>query len=78
MCTVGGAYGVSGSIFDVIVMFIFGLIGYFFEKLNYGVAPIVLGLILGGMAETHFRRGFLMYNGDMSVLLTRPVSAVLI
>lgn len=77
MCTVG-AYGVSGSIFDVIVMFIFGFVGYFFEKLDYGVAPIVLGLILGGMAETHFRRGFLMYNGDMSVLVTRPVTAVLL
>lgn len=77
MCAIG-AYGVSGSIFDVKIMLLFGVIGYFFEKLDFGVAPVVLGLILGGMAETQFRRGFTMYGGDMTVLLTRPITLLLL
>ncbi|MPN58160.1 hypothetical protein SDC9_205861 [bioreactor metagenome] len=77
MCTVG-AYGVGGSLFDVFIMMLFGVIGFFFNKLNYGVAPIVLGFILGGMAETHFRRAFFMYRGDLSVFVTRPVTLLLL
>ena len=77
MCTIG-AYGVSGNVFDVKVMFIFGIIGFIFEKMNFGVAPVVLGFILGGMVETNFRRAYFMYDQDLSVLMTRPVTAVLL
>lgn len=77
MCTIG-AYGISGSLFDVKVMIVFGVIGYFFEKLDFGVAPVVLGLILGGMAETQFRRAVAMYNSDYSIFLTRPVTLILL
>ena len=77
MCTIG-AYGVSGSLFDVKVMFLFGIIGFIFDRLNFGVAPVVLGFILGGMAETNFRRAFFMYNEDVSVFVTRPVTIILL
>ncbi|WP_024821306.1 tripartite tricarboxylate transporter permease [Aminobacterium mobile] len=77
MCTIG-AYGVGGSLFDVFVMMVFGVIGYIFNKLHYGVAPVVLGFILGGMAETHFRRAFFMYRGDLGVFVTRPVTLLLL
>lgn len=77
MCTIG-AYGVSGNVFDVKVMLVFGIIGFIFEKLNFGVAPVVLGFILGSMAEINFRRAFTMYDGDLSVLVTRPITVVLL
>ncbi len=77
LCTIG-AYGVTGSIFDVKVMLAFGVVGYIFDKLDYGVAPVVLGLILGGMAETNLRRAYGMYKGDMTVLITRPVTLLIL
>ncbi|MBR0597591.1 tripartite tricarboxylate transporter permease [Sinanaerobacter chloroacetimidivorans] len=76
LCTIG-AYGASSNLFDVKVMLLFGVIGYFATKLGYGVAPIVLGFILGSMAELQLRRGAEMYSG-ISVLVERPISLILL
>lgn len=77
LCTVG-AYGVSGSLFDVKLMVLFGVIGYVLSKLDYGVAPIVLGLILGGMCETNFRRAYGMYDGDLVIFIKRPITIIIL
>lgn len=74
MFCVIGAYGVGGKIFDVYLLILFGILGYFLSKFNFGTAPVVLGIILGKMAETNFRRGMIMFNGDWSVFFTRPIS----
>lgn len=76
LCTIG-AYGTNLNLFDVYVMLFFGVIGYLTTKLNYGVAPIVLGFILGSMAEVHLRRGAEMYSG-FSALFDRPIALVLV
>lgn len=54
-----------------------GLAGYFLEKVNVPLAPIILGMILGPMAEQSVRRALLISRGDATELLTRPISAVL-
>ena len=77
LCCIG-AYSVSNNLFDVWLVLLFGFIGYFFIKIGVEPAPLVLGFVLGPMLEEHFRRAMLISGGDMTVFLTRPISAVLL
>ncbi|WP_102348598.1 tripartite tricarboxylate transporter permease [Bacillus sp. Marseille-P3661] len=77
LCVVG-SYALGNNMFDVWVMLIFGIIGYFMKKHDYPASPVILALILGPMMESNFRRSLLMGNGDMSIFLSRPISATLI
>lgn len=74
-CTIG-AYMSNNLMADVWVLFAFGLVGCFLEKFKYPVAPLVLGYILGPPAELQLRRGLTSTNGDLTPLITDPVSAV--
>ncbi len=73
-----GTYAVRNSIFDIWVMLIFGLIGYYLDKYKFPLAAIILGVVLGPIAEVEFRRGLQMSNGDFSIFFTRPISATLL
>ena len=72
-----GAYSLNNSITEVLIMVIFGLIGYLFKKFEYEGAPLVLALVLGPMMETALRRSLLLSAGDPMIFFTRPISAVL-
>ncbi len=72
LCTIG-AFGASNNMFDVWVMLAFGVIGYFANKLGYGVAPIVLGFILGSVFEQNLRRGAEMFH-TVGSWLNRPIA----
>jgi putative tricarboxylic transport membrane protein len=73
-----GAYSLNQSVFDVGVMVAFGVLGYIFRKLDWPLAPTVLALILGPMMERALRTSLEMSAGDITILLTRPISAVLL
>jgi putative tricarboxylic transport membrane protein len=73
-----GVYSVNFRVFDVFVMAGFGVVGYFLRRIGCEPAPLVLGFILGPMLEEQFRRTLLLSDGDFSVFVTRPLSAVLI
>jgi len=73
-----GAYSLNNSIVEVLIMVIFGLIGYLFKKFEYEGAPLILALVLGPMLETALRRSLLLSAGDLTIFLTRPIFAVLI
>ena len=73
-----GTYAVSGNPFDLWVMVVFGVIGFVLQRYGYPVAPIVLGLILGPMLETHFRRALIVSRGDYGVFFQRPIAAGLL
>jgi putative tricarboxylic transport membrane protein len=73
-----GSYSLSGSIFDVGVMFFFGVVGYLFKKLDLPMAPLVLALVLGPLIERALRTSLEIAGGDPTVFLTRPISAVLL
>ncbi len=73
-----GTYAVSANHFDLWVMVIFGILGFVLQRYGYPVAPIVLGLILGPMLETHFRRALIISRGDYVIFLQRPIAAGLI
>jgi putative tricarboxylic transport membrane protein len=69
-----GSFGVSGNLFDVYLLLIFGVLGYFLNRFGYGTAPVVLGMILGNVAESEFRKGMIMFEGDWTIFFTRPIS----
>ncbi|GGA76784.1 hypothetical protein GCM10011385_33560 [Nitratireductor aestuarii] len=73
-----GVYSVSNSAFSVYLVAVAGGIGYMLMKLDCEPAPFILGFILGPMLEEHLRRAMLISNGDLSVFVTRPISAVLL
>ena len=73
-----GAYSLNQSIFDVGVMIAFGVLGYLFRKIDWPLAPTVLALILGPMMERALRTSLEMSAGDLSILVTRPISGVLL
>jgi putative tricarboxylic transport membrane protein len=66
MCAVG-AYTVSNAMFDIWLVLVFGVIGYIFNKLSYPLAPLVLALVLGDMAESSFRQAMLLSQGSLSI-----------
>jgi len=66
ICAIG-AYTVHSSMFDVVMMMVFGVVGYLFKKLKYPLAPLVLALVLGDMAEASFRQSMLLSQGSLSI-----------
>ena len=72
VCAVG-AYTVHNALLDISVMLIFGVLGYIFKKLNYPLAPLVLALVLGDMAESAFRQAMLISNGSMTIFWSNPL-----
>jgi len=72
VCAIG-AYTVHSSMFDVTMMLVFGVFGYLFKKLKYPLAPLVLALVLGDMAETNFRQSMLSSQGSLSIFWSGPL-----
>ena len=71
-----GAYSLQQSMFDVWLMLIFSFLGYFMKRHGYAPAPIVMGLILGGLIETSLKQSFLIYDGNLFVILQQPIALV--
>jgi len=72
-----GVFATDNNVFDMWVMFAFGIIGYLMRKLEFPAAPAVLGLVLGPMVERSLRQSLTISHGDLSIFFTRPISAVL-
>lgn len=77
-CVVG-SFAVGNSLFNIWVMLVFGILGYIMRKTGFHPAPMVLGLILGPMAEKGFRQSLALSDGNLfGYFLTRPISVILI
>jgi len=74
ICAVG-AYTVHNHLLDIGLMVIFGILGYAMKKLKYPVAPLVLALVLGDMAESSFRQSMLLSDGKLSIFFSSGLSA---
>jgi putative tricarboxylic transport membrane protein len=72
ICAIG-AYTVHSSMFDVVLMMVFGVLGYLFKKLKYPLAPLVLALVLGDMAEASFRQAMLLSQGSLAIFVSNPL-----
>ncbi len=73
VCAIG-AYAVNNRMIDVVYMLAFGVVGYVFKKLDYPIAPMVLALVLGDMAESAMRQALIMGNGNPLVFFRPPIA----
>jgi putative tricarboxylic transport membrane protein len=73
-----GVYAVNGSVTDVWIMLIMGMLGYVLRKLSFETAPIVLGVVLAPMIELSLRQSLAMSDGDYTIFLTRPITTTLL
>lgn len=73
-----GAWAAGFTLFDVYSMFAFGFIGFILRQRGYPLAPMVLGILIGRMADTSLRRALLTYSADIGGMLTRPIGMVLL
>ena len=74
MCCILGAFASRNNITDVWLMVVFGVVGYLCERLRFPIAPLVLGVILGPLAETNFMTTMISFGNDWTVFFTRPIS----
>ena len=73
LCVIG-PYALTQRLFDVWVMLFFGLVGFLLRQMNYPMAPLVLGIILGSLLDKSLRRGLILTNGELAPFFTRPIS----
>ena len=73
-----GSYSVSNSVMDVIVMVIFGVVGYILRKFDYEAAPLLVAYILGPMLERAFRQSMVLSDGKFSIFMERRIAAVIL
>jgi len=73
-----GSYAMRNSIFDVFLMFCFGIIGYVMEKNDYPTAPMILGIILGPIVESELRRSLSIFRGSLLPIFTRPICVIFV
>ncbi len=76
LCAIG-SYAVHNAMIDVWYMLLFGVVGYVFKKLDYPLAPLVLALVLGDMAENALRQSLIMSQGTLAIFFIRPISGVI-
>jgi TctA family transporter len=77
MFCIVGSFAINNSIFDVGMMMVMGMIGYFLEANGFPVAPVVLGIVLGPIVEKNFMMSMIKTDWDATQFFTRPVSAIL-
>ncbi len=73
-----GVYGAGNSVFNVGLLYVFGLIGYAMRRFDFPAAPLIVGLILAPMAEQSMRQALTISMGEWSTFVTRPLSAALL
>ena len=73
-----GSYSLNNSIGDVVVMFIFGVVGLMMRYFKYEAAPLILAMVLGSMLEDNLRLSLIISDGSFSIFIFRPICAVLL
>jgi TctA family transporter len=73
-----GAYSVNNNLFDVGMLFVFGTLGYVLKKLNFELAPLILGFILGPIMEVNAKQALIISEGKLSVFFSTTISTILL
>lgn len=73
-----GMYGLNNSMFDVGVMLVFGIIGYFLKKADFPLAPVILTYVLGGMLEKTLLQSLTIFKGNFWLFFTRPIAGTIL
>lgn len=75
---IAGAYSTNNRIYDIYVILIFGIVAYFLRRMDFQLVPILLGIVLGPLAEKNFRRAMVISKGSFDIFFTRPISCAFI
>jgi putative tricarboxylic transport membrane protein len=78
LITLLGVYTVRNSIFDMVLVIVFGLLGYLMKKFGFEPGPLVLAFVLGSLMETAVRQSLRIFGGDVTGFVTRPISGTII
>ena len=73
-----GTYGISGSVVDLVLLYTVGAIGLGMRRFGFPAAPVIIGMVLGPIAEQSFRQAMTISQGDPLIFLSRPIAAVLL
>lgn len=73
-----GTYGISRSVMDLGILYGVGVLGFFMRRYDFPTSPVIIGMILGPLAEQQFRRAMTISQGDITVFFTRPLSATIL
>jgi len=73
-----GAYALNNNIVDAWIALVFGVLGYIMRRVDLPLAPLILGLVLGPLAEKAFRQSMALSRGNPAIFFTRPISAALL
>ena len=73
-----GTYGIGQSAVDLMLLYAMGALGFLMRRFDFPVAPVIIGMILGPLAEQEFRRAMTISQGDLFIFLTRPLSLTLL
>jgi putative tricarboxylic transport membrane protein len=73
-----GVYSIAGSVAEVLIMYLVGVLGFALRRFHFPIAPVILGVILGPLAEAQFRRTLLVSDGDFGAFVERPFAAVVL
>jgi len=73
-----GTYGISQSVVDLVLLYVVGGAGYLMRRYDFPTAPVIIGMILGPLAEQNFRQAMTISAGDWTVFVTRPISATIL
>ncbi len=73
-----GTYGIRNDWFDLLLLYIIGVVGFFMRRYDFPVAPTIVGMILGPLAEQNLRRALSISRGDFSIFVTKPICATIL
>ena len=73
-----GTYTINNSTFDLLIMILFGVLGYFLKKFSYESAPLILAVVLGPMLEQNLRQSLLLSRGSFMIFINHPISGVIL
>ncbi len=73
-----GSYSANNSLYGIVMMLFFGVVGFFMKKYGYPIAPLLLAFVLGPTLEKNFRQALQISDGSLAIFLQRPISAVLV
>jgi putative tricarboxylic transport membrane protein len=78
LITLIGVYTVNNSVFDIVLVIVFGVLGYLMKKLGFDPGPLLLAFVLGVLLEESLRRSLLIFDGDATGFFTRSISGTLL
>lgn len=75
---IAGSYSTNNRVYDIYIILIFGIVSYFLRRMDFQLVPILLGIVLGPLAEKNFRRAMVISEGSFKIFFTRPISCAFI